>query len=274
MRLGGPIFESYDDAKIWAHLVKKANYTAALCPVDADAGDAVIASYANEAKKNNIVIAEVGVWNNPITTDNEKRKQAIEFCKKQLALSEQIGALCCVNIAGSRGEKWDGPHPDNFKKDTFALIVDTVREIIDSVKPRQTYYTLEPMPWIFPDTPESYLNLIKAIDREAFAVHLDPVNMIISPQIYLNNGDFLRECFRLLGPYIKSCHAKDIIMDEVFVTHISEVAPGQGVLDYKTYISEINKLNPDIPLIVEHLTTKEEYESAADYILSIAASLT
>ena len=274
MRLGGPILEGYENAKEWAQLVIKANYTATLCPVDASASDLMIASYEYEAKKNNITIAEVGVWNNPITSDYEKRNQAIEFCKKQLALSEQIGALCCVNIAGSRGEKWDGPHQDNFNKDTFALIVDTVREIIDSVKPSRTFYTLEPMPWIFPDSPKSYLELIKAIDRKAFAVHLDPVNMITSPKLYLNNSKFLQECFRLLGPYIKSCHAKDIVMDDVFVTHISEAAPGHGILDYKTYITEINKLNPDIPLIIEHLTTKEEYESATHYIQSVAASLT
>lgn len=274
MRLGGPIFEPYDDAKSWVQWVKKAGYTAALCPVDAKASSSVIASYKEEAEKNNIIIAEVGVWNNPICTDEQKRKEAIKFCKEQLALSEEIGALCCVNIAGSMGERWDGPHPDNFTEDTFALIVDTVREIIDSVNPKHTFYTLEPMPWIFPDTPESYLKLIKAIDRKSFAVHLDPVNMIINPRLYLNNGAFLKECFRLLGPYIKSCHAKDVIMSDVFVTHISETAPGHGILDYKTYITEINKISPDIPLIIEHLTTPEEYEAAKDYILSVEATLT
>jgi hypothetical protein len=31
-----------------------------------------------------------------------------------LALADEIGSLCCVNISGSRGSQWDGPHPDNL----------------------------------------------------------------------------------------------------------------------------------------------------------------
>ena len=91
---------------------------------------------------------------------------------EDLEIANRVGAKCCVNIAGSRGDKWDGPHQDNMTEDTFTLIVDTVRTIIDSVKPKRTFYTLEPMPWIHPYDPDSYLRLIKAIDRPEFGVHL------------------------------------------------------------------------------------------------------
>ena len=62
------------------------------------------------------------------------------------------------------------------------MIVQTVREIIDAVKPVRTFYTLETMPWMYPDSAHSYLELIRAIDRERFAVHLDVVNLVCSPQ--------------------------------------------------------------------------------------------
>ena len=77
---------------------------------------------------------------------------------------------------------WDAPHPDNLSEDTFALIVDTVRAIIDAVQPSRTYFTLEPMPWIIPDSPDRYLQLLEAIGRERFGVHLDPTNMINTPR--------------------------------------------------------------------------------------------
>src|SRR5690606_1607772 len=99
-----------------------------------------------------------------------------------LAHAEQMGAQCCVNIAGSRNAaKWDGPHAENLTEETFDMIVASVRQIIDAVQPTRTYYALETMPWIFPDSPESYLRLIKAIDRKAFGVHLDPVNLVNCP---------------------------------------------------------------------------------------------
>ena len=175
-----------------------------------------------------------------------------------------------MNIAGSRSPEWAGPHPDYLSEDTFALIVDTTRAIIDAVKPARTYFTLEAMPWVFPDSPESYLRLIEAIDRERFAVHLDPVNIVNNPERYFRNGAFIRECFRLLGPHIRSCHAKDTRMSTSLTVHIDEVQPGLGTLDYAIFLRELDRLDPDTTLTMEHLHTPEEFAAAAAYIRGVA----
>ena len=270
MRLGGPLFEKYGDPLRWLTLLRHSGYRAAFCPVSVDTDAATVRNYAAAARKADIIISEVGAWSNPLSPDHAIRKKALDGCKKALALADQIGARCCVNIAGSRGEKWDGPHADDLTPETFELIVQTVREIIDSVKPRHTCYALETMPWMYPDSPESYLQLLKAIDRKAFAVHLDPVNLICSPQRYFNNGDLVRECFRKLGAYIKSCHAKDILLQGKLTTHLDEVRPGLGKLDYAVFLKELDKLDPDIPLMLEHLPDAEEYAQAAKHIRSVA----
>ena len=152
----------------------------------------------------------------------------MEKCRTSLALADRIGARCCVNIAGSRGEQWDGPDAANLTKQTFDMIVDATRSIIDAVKPTRTYFTLETMPWAYPDSPDSYLQLLKAIDRKQFAVHLDPVNIVCSPQRYYANGQLIRECFEKLGPHIRSCHAKDIVLRPQLTTHLDEARPGRA----------------------------------------------
>jgi len=43
---------------------------------------------------------------NPLSSDEQTRRTAIARCQAMLALADAIGARCCVNIAGSRGEKW------------------------------------------------------------------------------------------------------------------------------------------------------------------------
>jgi len=101
------------------------------------------------------------------------------------------------------------------------------------------------------------LRLIKAVDRKQFAVHLDPVNLVCSPRRYFNNGELIRECFDKLGPYIKSCHAQDIFLRPELTTHLDEVRPGLGGLDYLTYLKGLSKF-PGIPLMLEHLKTREE----------------
>jgi len=269
LRLGGPILEKYENPDAWVAALKKLGYSAAYCPVGAGEKDDVVAAYASAADKANIVIAEVGAWSNPISPDEKTRKAALAKCREQLALADRIGSRCCVNISGSRSEQWDGPHPDNLTEGTFEMIVETTRSIIDDVKPTRTYFTLETMPWAYPDSADSYLRLIKAIDRNRFGVHLDPVNLVCSPQRYFGNGELIRECFKKLGPYIKSCHAKDILLHPRLTTHLDEVRPELGGLNYAAFLQELKRM-PDTPLMLEHLPNPEEYRLAAEHIRSVA----
>ncbi len=273
MRLGGPVFLDQQDPEGWVKALNASGYRAAYCPVSADASSAEINAYAIAAQKAGIVIAEVGAWSNPLSPDGAESARSVEHCQKQLSLADEIGARCCVNIAGSCGTVWDGPHPDNLTKDTFDRIVASVRAIIDEVHPVRTYYTLETMPWMYPDSPDIYLDLIHAVNRDRFAVHLDPVNMICSPQRYFANGDFLRECFKKLGPYIKSCHAKDILLSNHLTTHLDETLPGSGYLDYRTFLRELNRLPADTTLMLEHLQNEQEYQQSAQYVRSVAQEL-
>ncbi|MFC2076540.1 sugar phosphate isomerase/epimerase family protein [candidate division KSB1 bacterium] len=268
IRLGGPVFGKPDSPESWIKNVKKLGYSAAYCPLGTDADDSTVRAYSNAARKADIIIAEVGAWSNTISRDDSERREAIDKCAKGLDLADRIGANCCVNITGSRGEKWDGPHRDNLTPETFDLVVETVRAIVDAVKPTRTYYTLEPMPWTYPDSPDSYLRLIKAVERDRFAVHLDVVNIVNSPRRYYDTGGLIRECFAKLGPYIKSCHAKDIILRDNLTTHLDEIRPGLGGLDYIVYLKELVKYQ-DLPLMIEHLSSPEEYRLAAEHIRSV-----
>ena len=47
------------------------------------------------------------------------------------------------------------------------------------------------MGWSIPDTPATYVKLIRAIDRKQFAVHLDPCNIVNSPEKFYRNADLL-----------------------------------------------------------------------------------
>ena len=268
MRLFGYSTDHSTDPASWITGLRQAGYTAAgNPPVPLDSTDsAALDSYIKAAAAADIIFAEVGGWSNPIDPDPLKASKSIASTQQALSRAERLGARCCVNIAGSCNPvHWDGPHPDNFTIGTFDRIVQSVREIIDGVNPKRTFYTLETMPWIFPSSPDEYLALIKAIDRPAFAVHLDPINMINCPDRAYHSGNFIRECFEKLGPWIKSCHAKDFILRNHLTLRIDESRPGTGMLDYDTYLRELAKLDPDVPLVIEHLPD-EEYPPAVDYL--------
>jgi sugar phosphate isomerase/epimerase len=267
IRLGGPLHGKYESPEEWIKLLQKNNYRAAYCPIGIDSTREEIQAYAHAAAKADIIISEVGAWSNPISPDSKTASDAFEKCVQSLQLAEDIGANCCVNIAGSKNpEVWAGPHENNFLEETFDEIVETTRNIIDSVNPSRTSFTLECMPWIFPESADSYLRLIKAMDRKAFAVHLDPVNIMISPEVFFHNGVHIKECFKKLGPYIKSCHAKDLILkQDTFMPQFEEVRPGLGGMNYSVFLNELSKY-PKVPLMMEHLNSQAEYEKAAAFI--------
>ena len=270
MRLGAPVFEDCSTPEAWVQALQRKGYSAAFCPPVDPADDDAVRAYARAAEDADIIIGEVGAWSNPISPDEDERREAMAKCCAQLDLADRIGASCCVNISGARGEKWDGPYAENLSAETFDMIVQSVREIIDAVQPTRTYYSLETMPWVPPHSVQSYVDLIEAIDREQFGVHLDPVNLINCPERYFDTTSLLVECFERLGPWIHSCHAKDTLIETTLTVHLNEAVPGEGALDWATYLRELSRLGPDVCLLIEHLGSEELYDSAAAHIRSVA----
>jgi sugar phosphate isomerase/epimerase len=266
MRFGAPIFDKCESAEEWAAAHKKHGYNAAYCPIGSKDNLYRKDEYIKACEKYDIIIAEAGAWSNPMACEPGERKNALEHCKNQLYIADEMGANCCVNIAGNIGDRWDGHSAENLTPKAFDAIVETTREIIDAVKPKRTYYTLEMMPWMYPYDEETYADLIKAIDREHFAAHLDIVNTINSPQRYYSIQKIIKACFTKLGGYIKSIHVKDIFMSQEMTVHLSEIIAGKGNFDYKCLIEEVKKLNADIPLMLEHLSTEGEYLEAGSHI--------
>ncbi|MBN1348421.1 sugar phosphate isomerase/epimerase, partial [candidate division KSB1 bacterium] len=66
-----------------------------------------------------------------------------------------------------------------------------------------------------------------------------------------------------------SCHAKDIILQPRLTTHLDEIRPGLGNLDYYAYLEGLSRF-PGVPLMLEHLQTPQDYLDAADYVRGIA----
>ncbi len=274
IRLGGPVGANSDDPEELALAHRKLGYRAAYCPKASLKDSARIKAVTEAFAKHGVAIAEVGRWVNLLDADAEKRKKNLETVTEGLALADAIGARCCVDIAGSfSATSWFGPHPDNLTPKFFEAAVENARKIIDAVKPKRAKFCYEMMGWAMPETPERYLAMIKAVDRPAFAVHLDPCNLVNSPEKFYGNTDLLNHCFDKLGQWSASCHAKDLTWDVEMNVHFREVRPGTGSLDYATYLKRLAALPQNPPLMLEHLPNAGEYDQARLYILETGRKL-
>ena len=199
VRLGGPIFLKSDDPRELAREHRRLGYTAAYCP-NGNPSE-IRKAFAAE----DVVIAEVGAWRNMLDPDPGKRRDNLRYVADRLHFADACGARNCVDIAGSLNpDLWYGPNPKNLSKEFFDATVENCRKLIDEVKPTNTKFSIEMMPWSLPDGPDSYVKLIRAVDRKAFGVHLDVCNVINSPDRFYRNAEVIHECFEKLRPWILS----------------------------------------------------------------------
>lgn len=270
IRLGGPVFTDWQDPDAWARAHVDWGYRAAYCPkLPPDQADR-IDEIARSCQKHDIVLAELGVWVNLIDPDQRQRRANLDQMARSLALADRAGVKCCVTFAGTResGQPW-GPCRENFSPETFERIVRTLRDLLEDVQPRRTRLALEMMQTCPPDSAENYLEIIRAVDHPAMGVHLDPVNILMTPRDAACNGPVLRSCIETLGPWIASCHAKDLRVEPGLALHINECPPGTGWLDYRAYLQALAGLGRDVPLMLEHLPGPETYARARDYIAAL-----
>ena len=144
-----------------------------------------------------------------------------------------------------------------------------IREVIDAVNPKNTYFTIESMPWMIPEGPDEYLHLLEAVDRDRFAVHLDVFNWIKTPKRYFFNEEFIDECFEVLGKNVRSCHIKDVRMEEQYTLAFTETYPGGGNVNIRHLIEKGMSFDSEMPFIIEHLDTDEAYRKAVRYVQNL-----
>jgi len=265
-------YRESDDPVVLAQAHKKFGYTAAFAPAAKPGDTARVNAIRKAFADAGVLIAEVGAWENMMTPDAAARKKNLDYVTHQMALADELPARCCVDVAGSYdGETLSGPDPRNLSKEFFDSTVENCRKIIDSVKPKQSKFSIEMKGWNIPDGPDSYLALIKAVDRAAFGVHMDICNIINSPVRYYTSGKLIEETFQKLGKYVLSCHAKDLKWIPEQGVHFVEVPPGQGGVDYRAYVREISKTGA--PMMLEHFKTNDEFQEGARYIRKIGKEL-
>ncbi|MBP5602370.1 MAG: sugar phosphate isomerase/epimerase [Treponema sp.] len=266
MRLGTSSPLKHNSPEEWAANQVKLGCATVNFPLNCNDDERKIIAYKEAAEKAGLTIAEVGIWRNALASDPDERKSNMDYCVNQLRLADFLGARCAVNVAGAFGPRWDGGYKENFTDEAWKKTVSMVQEIIDRANVKNTYFTLEPMPWMIPTGPREYLCLLEAVDRDRFAVHMDIINMTNSADRYFNACEFVDECAQLLGKKIRSCHIKDVHLAQPYTIRLEECGPGDGEFPLRYYVEKMNELDPDMPVILEHLNTDEEYLKYLGYL--------
>ena len=198
---------------------------------------------------NDMFVSEFAIRNYHLLVHEDKavRSQGIENVKQRIADARALDAHgVTVHWFAGQAQNW-------WTDEVWSRLVASSAEVAaeaESVGIDLGFHSFVLGPW---DSPEQHRRLIDDVASPRMKVLFDPVNMMTHRHV-LDTTGFLNHCFDLLGPDIIGAHAKDVDIDgEHWVIKIDEIPPGTGTLDYETFLLQMDRLEGDVVLTIEHL---------------------
>ena len=193
-----------------------------------------------------------------VNPDEALRREGVRVLRHACRCARWLGSAITHVRPGSLNPRGHWlPYPGNTSPETLDRLICSLRETAPAAEDEGISLALEggvPSPL---DTPERTRQVVEAVGSPAVRVNMDAVNWVASLQDAYDTTAFLHRAFDLLDPYIVCGHIKDVRVEEAFILHISECAPGDGIMDLETYLRRFEAACPDGYLLIEHLPDHE-----------------
>src|SRR4051794_30784852 len=192
-----------------------------------------------------------GYWQCLIHPDEGQRREAVRTLQAALRVASWLGARGIDTGPGSMNPRgpWF-PHPDNWTPWAREQLVKSLKECAPVAEECGVLLSMEGHQLVTLDSAETMRAVLDEVDSPMVKCDWDPVNWITLRTVYAT-GPAMERMVELLAPHIVSAHAKDVVVEDRLVVHIDNVAAGEGILDYPTFLRLLEDLSPDYPLIVE-----------------------
>ena len=213
-----------------------------------------------------------GYWQPLIHPDEKTRRQAVRTLQEALKVASFFGARSIDTGPGSLNPRgpWF-PHPYNWTATARTQLVKSLKECAGAAEEFGVYLCLEGHQLVTLDSSETMRDVLAAVDSAWIRADYDPVNWITRETVFAT-GPAIQLAMATLGDWIVSAHAKDIVIDDRLILHLSECPPGRGLLDYRTFMLGMETLDPDFPVIVE-ATDENELPEVSAFLHELAAEL-
>jgi sugar phosphate isomerase/epimerase len=212
------------------------------------------------------ILAEAGVtvahanplYESLVNPDEEKRQAGVRVLRHACRCARWLGSAITHVRPGSlnpRGHWW--PYPGNTSPETIARLIRSLRETVSAAEDEGVVLAVEggvPSPL---DTMERVREVIEGVGSPAMRFNMDAVNFVGNLADAYDTTSFLNRIFDMLGRYVVCGHIKDVRVDEDLILHISECAPGDGIMDLATYLRRFEAVCPDGFILIEHLPDAE-----------------
>ena len=199
-------------------------------------------------KSENVGIAVLGCYINPIHPNIEERKKQIDRFKEHIRFSRDFGCSIVGTETGSLRVD-DSIEYDNESKSAFETLIYTLKELVKEAEKFGVIVGIEGGKNEVVTTPEKMRRVLNLIPSNNLQVIYDPTNYL-SAYNFKNQDEIIKEAFELFGDRMVVLHAKDFVIEN---GEIVTVAAGTGYLNYELILGLLKKKKPFINILLEDI---------------------
>jgi sugar phosphate isomerase/epimerase len=203
-------------------------------------------------KKENVNIAVLGCYINPIHPDVEERRKHLERFKEHIRFARDFGCSIIGTETGSL--KISGlPDYDNESEEAFETLIESLRELTLEAEKFGVIVGIEGGKNEVVTTPQRMRRVLDLIPSNNLQVIYDPTNYL-SADNWKEQDQIIKEAFELFGDRMVAFHSKDFVVEN---DKISIVPAGTGNLNYELILKLLKEKKPLIYFLIEDI--KEMY---------------
>jgi len=224
---------------------------------------------ANEIKKqlvkNQIRVAVLGCYINPVASDESVRRAQLELFKEHIKFAKYIGADMIGTETGSFGTI-----EENRSEKVYQILLEGLRELVDYAEKLGVMIGIEPHAMYPIYDSRTAKRMLDDLNSPNVSIILDPVN-ILDQNNYKNQNEVMKEAFELLGDKIAVIHLKDLVFDEN--GNKIEKFACEGILETKTLLMLLKQHKPYIDVMLETVTA-EHLDRVRSNVMKEMAAIT
>jgi len=212
-----------------------------------------------EFKARTMTMAAICGHFNMIHPDLEQRQEGLRNLRVLASACKRLGTGVITLCTGTRDpdHMWRR-HPDNDTPAAWADLVASMSQAVEAAEEYGVILAFEPEVANVVDSAQKARRLLDEIGSPQLKIVMDGANIFHTGELP-RMREILDEAFDLFGNDIVLAHAKDLDRDG----QAGHLPAGKGLLDYAHYLSLLNQLDFDVPLILHGLTEAELPESLA-----------
>ncbi|HXJ43257.1 MAG TPA: sugar phosphate isomerase/epimerase family protein [Bryobacteraceae bacterium] len=218
-------------------------------------------------KANDVVFYGIHCAGNIIAPDPEAERWQRHIIDA-IHSAEELGCQLVLTHTGSMYSNRNIPHPLNWSREGWTRSVNALKRIAKDTAGSKVEIAIEPVNSEAINNPWAQVRLRQDVGDSRIMSGLDITNMV-HPGVAFRMTELTNTVFDLLQDQIAYIHAKDFAWNGM-MAGLNWAMNGTGNMDYETFLTRISRLKRPTNMLVEFLTTEEEYQQAQRNIRAIA----